>query len=180
MVTGAAPAGSPRVVLTGPPGAGKSTTGRALAVLLGVPFADTDDLIVAREGMEIPDIFLERGEDGFRAAEREVVAQALAEHPGVLALGGGAVLAEETRAALAGHPVIFLDVDLAHAVKRTGLDQPRPLLALNPRSTLLKLMQERRPVYEAVATFRVDTSERTPEEIAAEIAARLGGSGDES
>ena len=162
---------APVVVLMGPPGAGKSTVAAELADLLGVPTADTDALIEAREAMAIPDIFVERGEQHFRAVEAEVVADALACFEGVLALGGGAILAAETQAALAGHRVVFLDVGLREAVRRTGLDQPRPLLALNPRGAWLQLMQARRPIYERLASLHIDTSELSPREVAQRIAA---------
>ena len=118
------------------PASGKTTTGAALAELLGVPFRDTDADIEQQAGKPIPDIFIDDGEEHFRALERAAVARALTDFDGVLALGGGAVLAEETRAALRGHTVVFLSVGLAEAVKRIGLGQGRPLLAVNPRATL--------------------------------------------
>ncbi|QQS03031.1 MAG: ATP-binding protein [Austwickia sp.] len=158
----------------GPPGAGKSTVAAELAQLLGASTADTDALIEAREGRSIPDIFVEQGEEHFRAVEASVVADALASYGGVLALGGGAVLAEATQAALAGQRVVFLDVGLKEAVRRTGLDHGRPLLALNPRGAWLRLMEARRPIYERLASLRIDTSELTPREVAEEIVTRLG------
>ena len=143
---------APVCVLVGAPGSGKSTTGQALAGLLGVAFADTDALIEASAGKPIPDIFIDDGELAFRALERDAVARALAGHDGVLALGGGAILDEQTRAALTGHAVAFLSVGLSDAVKRVGLAAGRPLLTVNPRATLKYLMEQRRPLYEAVAT----------------------------
>ncbi|PZM94081.1 MAG: shikimate kinase [Actinobacteria bacterium] len=165
----------PVCVLVGPPGAGKTTIGEALAAALGVPFRDTDADIAATAGKSIPDIFVEDGEEHFRALERAAVAAALTSCDGVLALGGGAILAEETRAALAGHTVIYLSVELPDAVKRVGLGTGRPLLAVNPRATLKHLLDQRRPLYEQVATHTVVTDGRTPEEIVEEIVALLGG-----
>lgn len=165
----------PICVLVGPPGAGKTTVGEALAAALGVPFRDTDADIAATAGKSIPDIFVEDGEEHFRALERAAVAAALTSCDGVLALGGGAILAEETRAALAGHTVIYLSVELPDAVKRVGLGTGRPLLAVNPRATLKHLLDQRRPLYEQVATHTVVTDGRTPEEIVEEIVALLGG-----
>ncbi|GAA1976732.1 shikimate kinase [Kitasatospora viridis] len=156
----------PRVVLVGPPGAGKSTVGRLVAEHLGVPFRDTDDDIVATAGKPIADVFVQDGEPHFRELERAAVAAALAEHPGVLALGGGAVLAEPTRALLKGHRVAYLEVALADAVKRVGLDAPRPLLAVNPRQQWRELMERRRPLYLEVAAAVVSTEGRTPEQVA--------------
>ncbi|MET8911384.1 shikimate kinase [Micromonospora sp. NPDC004551] len=163
----------PVCVLVGAPGSGKTTVGHALAAALGVEFRDTDADIEQLAGKPIPEIFVDEGEDHFRALERAAVAAGLASHPGVLALGGGAVLAEENRAALIGHTVVHLSVELPDAVKRVGLGSGRPLLALNPRATLKHLMEQRRPLYAEVATATVLTDGRTPEEIASEIAALL-------
>ncbi|MCD2197809.1 shikimate kinase [Actinomycetospora endophytica] len=165
---------SPAVVLVGPPGAGKTTVGQLLATRWGVDFADTDDLVEARTGRVIADIFTSDGEPAFRELEREAVAQALASHAGVLALGGGAVLAEETRTALSGHPVVLLSVGLAAGVRRTGLSTARPLLAgVNPRATFAALLAERLPVYRAVAVHEIGTDERTAEEVADAVHAAL-------
>ena len=149
----------PVVVLVGPPGAGKSTVGPLVAERLGVGFRDTDTDIATAEGKEISTIFYDAGEPHFRALETAAVARALAEHEGVLALGGGAVLSAGTRDALAAHTVVFLDVGLPTAVKRVGLSRDRPVLALNPRAMLRTLLAERRPLYEEVATHTVDTDE---------------------
>ena len=164
----------PVCVLVGPPGSGKTTTGSALAELMGVPFRDTDADIEQQAGKSISDIVIDDGEEHFRALERAAVARALTDFDGVLALGGGAVLAEETRAALRGHTVVYLSVELADAVKRVGLGQGRPLLMINPRATLRHLLDQRRPLYEEVATVTVATDGRTPEEIAAEVVHRIG------
>jgi shikimate kinase len=153
------------VVLIGPPGAGKTTIGSALAEELGVPFRDTDTDIESAAGMTISEIFLEYGEQQFRALEREAVAAAVAEHEGVLALGGGAVLDEGTQLLLRPYQVIFLDVGLADASKRVGLAQSRPVLSLNPRSELNRLLQERRPIYVDNAKATVDTTGKTVDEV---------------
>ncbi|MFE9690956.1 shikimate kinase [Micromonospora sp. NPDC005806] len=163
----------PVCVLVGAPGSGKTTVGLALADALGVAFRDTDTDIEQLAGKPIPEIFVDEGEEHFRALERAAVAAALASHTGVLALGGGAVLAEENRAALIGHTVVHLSVELPDAVKRVGLGAGRPLLALNPRATLKHLMDQRRPLYAEVATATVVTDGRTPEELASEVAALL-------
>jgi shikimate kinase len=163
-----------RVVLVGPPGSGKSTVGAALAGLLGLSLHDTDAAIEAAQGRTISDIFIEDGEPAFRALERAEVARALAEDDGVLALGGGAPVDPVTEGLLAGQTVVFLDVGIADASKRVGFDQSRPLLAVNPRASWVRLMNERRPVYERVATHRVDTAGRTPQDVAAEVAGLLG------
>ena len=159
----------PRVVLVGPMGAGKTTVAGLVGEAWGVPVRDTDADIVAAEGRSIGEIFVDDGEQRFRAIEVAAVADALASHEGVLALGGGAVLDEGTRAALAGLPVVFLRVGLSDAVKRVGLGSGRPLLLGNVRSRIKALLDERTPVYEAVATHVVDTDGRTPEDVAADV-----------
>lgn len=159
----------PRVVLIGPPGSGKTTLGRLLAERLGVGFRDTDADVEAVAGKPVADIFVDEGEAHFRELERQAVRAALAEHDGVLSLGGGAVLHEETQALLAGHRVVYLQVGLAAAVQRVGLASARPLLVLNPRSRLKQLMEERRPAYERLAVLTVVTDDREPAELADEI-----------
>ncbi len=166
--------GPPVAVLVGPPGSGKSTVGALLAQRLGVDLRDTDADIVAATGQEIADIFVDQGEAAFRALEREAVRTALSEHRGVLALGGGAVLDEGNRGLLAGHRVVFLDVGLADAARRVGLDTSRPLLLGNVRGRLKALLDERHPLYVEVATLTVDTSGRTPDDVADEIAKTVG------
>jgi shikimate kinase len=163
----------PVAVVIGPPGSGKTVTGRALAALLDVSFHDTDDAIVERAGRSISDIFVEDGEAAFRELERAEVARALREERGVVALGGGAPVQPGAAEALHGQTVVFLDVGIADASKRIGFDQSRPLLAVNPRSSWVAMMNVRRPLYEAVATVRADTAGRTPEEVAAEVAELL-------
>ncbi|MEU9734627.1 shikimate kinase [Streptomyces sp. NPDC048002] len=155
----------PVVVLVGPMGVGKSTVGQLLAERLGVGYRDTDDDIVADQGRTIAEIFVDEGEDAFRAIEKQAVARALASHQGVLALGGGAVLDEDTRAALAGQRVVYLSMDVEEAVRRTGLNAARPLLAVNPRKQWRELMEARRHLYEQIASVVVATDGRTPEEV---------------
>ncbi|MFE6828731.1 shikimate kinase [Streptomyces sp. NPDC057690] len=155
----------PLVVLVGPMGVGKSTVGQLLAERLDVGYRDTDDDIVAEAGRSIAEIFVDEGEEAFRAIEKRAVRRALAEHDGVLALGGGSVLDPDTRALLAGQRVVYLAMDVEEAVKRTGLNAARPLLAVNPRKQWRELMEARRPLYEGVATAVVATDGRTPEEV---------------
>jgi shikimate kinase len=167
------PSGPPVVVLVGPPGAGKTTVGTAVAEALGVGFRDTDADVVSSSGRSVSDIFLLDGEDEFRRLEAEAVTAALTEHDGVLALGGGAVLAEATRELLAGHVVVFLDVGLADAVHRVGMARDRPLLLGNPRGQLLAMLNQRRPIYESVAKLTVVTDSRTADEVVADVLAAL-------
>jgi shikimate kinase len=159
----------PRVVLVGAPGSGKTTVGALLARAWAVEARDTDADIVAAQGRSVADLFLEEGEEHFRDLERAAVADALAGHEGVLALGGGAVLDPGTRSLLDGHRVVFLRVGLSDAVKRVGLGSGRPLLLGNVRSRIKALLDERTPVYESVASLVVETDGRTPEDVAGEI-----------
>ncbi|GAB2810919.1 shikimate kinase [Streptomyces chlorus] len=158
---------TPLIVLVGPMGVGKSTVGHLLAERLGVGYRDTDDDIVAAQGRSIAEIFVDEGEAAFRALEKQAVRTALAEHEGVLALGGGAILDADTRALLAGQRVVYLSMAVEEAVKRTGLNAARPLLAVNPRKQWRELMEARRPLYEEAATAVVATDGRTPEEVTA-------------
>jgi shikimate kinase len=164
----------PRLVLVGPMGAGKTTVGRLLAERWALPFRDTDEDVEAAEGRSISEIFVDAGEQRFRALERVAVAAALAEHDGVLAIGGGAVVDATSRDALAGHRVAFLRVGLTAAVQRVGLGTSRPLLLGNVRSTMKGLLDERAPVYESVATMVIDTDGVSPDQVADRIAAALG------
>jgi shikimate kinase len=166
-------AAGPLVVLVGPPGSGKTTVGTLLAQRLGVDLRDTDADIVAAEGREVSEIFVDRGEAAFRALERDAVRTALEQHRGVLALGGGAVLDPGTRDLLLGHRVVFLTVGLSDAVRRVGLGASRPLLLGNVRGRLKALLDERYPLYREAAALTVDTDARTPEDIAEEIGRHL-------
>lgn len=158
-----------QIILVGAPGAGKSTVGAALAERLGWDFRDVDALIAERAGKPVAEIFADHGEPAFRAYEEATTAELLAE-PGVLALGGGAVLSAKTRSALAGRRVVWLRVGLPAAVKRVGLDTARPLLLGNVRGRLLTLLNERAALYAEVATETVDTDNQTPDQVADLIA----------
>jgi len=151
-------------VIVGAPGSGKSTVGALLAERLGVAFRDVDAVIVERSGKSISEIFTDDGEPAFRALEEEITAELLP-LPGVLSLGGGAILSATTRAALRGHRVFWLKVGLAQSVKRVGLDTARPLLLGNVRGQLLKLLNERAELYREVATEVIDTDHNTAAEV---------------
>ena len=159
----------PVLVLVGPPGAGKSTVGRLVAERLGLGFRDTDDDVEAVAGKTIPEVFFDDGEESFRALERTAVEQALHEHEGVLSLGGGAVLDEQTRQRLKPHNVAFLSVGLADATRRIGMSAARPVLALNPRAQLQQLLAERLPLYREVASIEISTNGKTPEQVLEEL-----------
>jgi shikimate kinase len=169
---------SPLLVLVGPPASGKTTVGTAVAQARGAAFRDTDHDIEVEAGSSVADVFFQHGEEHFRVLEVKAVARALAEHDGVLALGGGAVIDPDTRATLvaygkAGGVVVWLDVDLPSAAKRVGLSRDRPLLSVNPRAMLRAMLEQRAPLYAEVATVKVATGAQAIEDVVAEVLAAL-------
>lgn len=158
------------IVLVGFMGAGKTTVGRLLAAKLGLPFADSDQLIEERAGRPIPRIFAEDGEPAFRLLEHQVIAAALDGADAVLALGGGAVSHPLTRSLLEPVPVVYLRVGYAEALSRVGGDEGRPMLA---RPDVQALHTGRQALYASVATVTVDTDGRPPEEVVLDVLAAL-------
>jgi shikimate kinase len=147
------------LVLVGAPGSGKSTVGAEVAARLGVPFHDVDQVIAERVGKPVAEIFADDGEPAFRALEEATTAELLST-PGVLSLGGGAVLSASTRDALRGHRVVWLQVSAANAARRVGLNEARPLLLGNVRGTLIRLLADRTPLYAQVATESISTDDQ--------------------
>jgi shikimate kinase len=165
---------TPKAVLIGLPGSGKSTIGRRLAKALGVVLLDTDTAIEQTTGRTIADIFAADGEQEFRRIEEEVVREALGSHDGVLSLGGGAITSPGVREALSGHTVIYLEISASEGVRRTGGNTVRPLLAGGDRAEKFRaLMSERVPLYRRTATIRVNTNRRNPGAVVRHIVSRL-------
>lgn len=159
----------PRVVLIGPPGAGKSTIGRRLARAMNLPLTDTDHMIEVREDATCGDVFTRLGEPRFREIEEEVVAEAL-QLPGVISLGGGAVLSEATRDLLADLDVVYLEVSVEEGVRRTAGENTRPVLrADDPAEHYRRMYEFRRPLYEEVASFKARSDSSSPQRVVAEI-----------
>ncbi|HNA98848.1 MAG TPA: shikimate kinase [Marmoricola sp.] len=167
----------PILVLIGTMGAGKTTVGRKLAQRLGVGFRDTDHDVEETAGRSVSDIFVDSGEAAFRELESAAVARALADHDGVLALGGGAVLDPATQQLLKGHRVLFLKVGISDAAARVGLGVSRPMLLGNVRGRVRQLIEERTPIYESVATMVLDTSGLDPDQVV-ELALQMVKGGD--
>ncbi len=156
----------PDLVFIGPSGAGKSRVGKRVARLLDLPFTDTDKLIVADHG-PIVDIFARHGEPYFRALERAAVQHGL-QLPGILALGGGAVLDTDTQADLERNRVVLLTVSPEAVAGRLGGKRP---LVRNGVADWIALNEPRRAIYERLADVTVDTSHRPYDAIAEEVAA---------
>jgi shikimate kinase len=165
---------APKAVLVGLPGSGKSTIGRRLARALGVDFLDSDAAIETKTGRSIADLFATDGEQEFRRIEEEVIRTALAEHDGVLALGGGAITSPGVRDVLVGHTVIYLEINAAEGIRRTSGNIVRPLLAgPDPAAKYRALMADRTPLYRRAATMRISTNRRNPGAVVRHIVARL-------
>lgn len=165
----------PAVILVGPPGAGKTTVAAALGERLGLEVRDTDADVELAAGRTIGDIFTQDGEAAFRALERAAVASAVAEHRGVLSLGGGAVMAEETQRVLAGRRVVYLALSMAVGVKRTGMSDQRPMfVGVNARQMFKALLDARVPVYRSVAALEIDTDPLTVDEVVQRVIDGLG------
>ena len=159
----------PKVVLVGPPGAGKSTIGRRLASALSLPLVDSDQLIEEETGLTCGAVFAELGEPAFRELEARHVAAALTTG-GVVSLGGGAVLTESTRELLSGHCVVWIDVSVEEGVRRTAHESSRPVLASDdPAAHYRTLLEQRTPLYHEVADFRVRTDGRSPQQSVGDI-----------
>jgi len=164
-----------RIVLIGAPGSGKSTIGSALAAHLQWPFVDTDALIELKESKKITDLFVENGEGYFRAVEFETLQEVLKEESAVISLGGGAPISERAQEALASSDsiIVFLDVSLATAAPRVGFNRDRPLLLGNPRAQWQSLSDQRRPIYEKLATLSIKVDHMTVDEIISIIESEL-------
>ena len=164
-----------RIVLIGAPGSGKTTVGVALAAHLQWPFVDTDALIEMKESKKITDLFVENGEEYFRNVEFETLKEVLQETSAVISLGGGAPISQPAQDALVASDstIVFLDVALATAAPRVGFNRDRPLLLGNPRAQWQALSDQRRPIYEKLATQSIKVDDMTVDEIIAIIESNL-------
>ncbi len=163
----------PALILVGPPGSGKSTVGRMAAERLGLEFRDFDDDIERVHGIPAGELVVKLGREKFQESEREILADLLPRHDGVLSLGGGTPTAPGVAELLEPYHVVFLDVSLEQLLKREGLVTLHPWLLPNPRAHLRALLNTRRPVYTAVSAATIPTSDRTPEEVLADVLATL-------
>jgi shikimate kinase len=159
----------PILILIGPPGSGKSTVGRLAAAKLGVPFRDFDDDLENECGLPAGELVVKLGRERFSEVESSLIGAVLADHAGVLALGGGTPLNPEIQEQLKSFHIVFLDVELDELLRREGLIPLHPWLLPHPRASLRRLLAERRPVYAAVSRAVVPTTGRSAEDVAAEV-----------
>lgn len=162
---------TPRIILIGPPGSGKTSIGRSLARSLKIDFKDTDALIEVDQGKSVSQIFIDDGEPLFREVEERICLLAIQKETGVLSLGGGAVLSKKVAGEMrrSGAQIIFLDVSLKVAAPRIGFNRDRPLLLNNPRQQWQALMDARRPVYEGLANVIFDVEDRSVGQVVEEL-----------
>lgn len=152
-------------------GSGKTTIGKLIASKFNLPFRDTDHIIEQENCKSVSEIFLEEGEEKFRALEKSVLRKELLSDDTILALGGGAPISIDAQSALKAiaSPVIYFDISLASVAPRIGFNRDRPLLLNNPRGQWELLMQERRPIYEAIADKVIDVNAKSESDIVDEI-----------
>ena len=159
------------IILIGPMGSGKTSTGRMLAKEMGYVFKDTDEEVTKRTGVSIAYIFDVEGEEGFRKRECLVLKECLNDNNTVLSTGGGIVLSKENRDLLQDRgTVVYLQTSIRSQVKRTASTNNRPLLQnKDPKETLEKLMLTRAPLYEEIADITIMTDNKSLQEMSKEI-----------
>ena len=159
------------IILIGPMGSGKTSTGRMLAKEMGYAFADTDEEVTKRTGVSIAYIFDVEGEEGFRKRECLALKECLNGNNAVVSTGGGIVLSKENRDLLqARGAVVYLQTSIRTQVKRTASTNNRPLLQnKDPKETLEKLMLTRAPLYEEIADITIMTDNKSLQEMSKEI-----------
>ncbi|WP_284284843.1 shikimate kinase AroK [Marinibactrum halimedae] len=159
------------IILVGPMGVGKSTIGRILASLSSREFKDTDHVIEARTGANIPWIFDVEGEEGFRTRESSVLKELVEQPQLVIATGGGIVTQSINRSLLQQQNcVVYLTASLEDLIKRTCRDKKRPLLQVgNPEQRIKELMSTRDPLYREVCSLVVSTESKSPKQVAEKI-----------
>ena len=163
------------IILIGPMGSGKTSTGRVLAKEINHIFLDTDEEVTRRTGVSIAYIFDIEKESGFRERECQALRSLMENENSVIATGGGIVTHKQSRKLIKNHAnIIYLKTGIQKQIERATVSENRPLLIdTDPEKKLKELMLTRAPLYEEISNIKINTDKKTPKELALEIIEQL-------
>ena len=166
---------SSSIILIGPMGSGKTSTGRVLAKEINYIFFDTDEEVTKRTGVSIAYIFDIEEEVGFREREYQALISLVENENSVIATGGGIVTHKQSRKLIKNHAnIVYLKTGIQKQIERATVSENRPLLIdTDPEKKLKELMLTRAPLYEEISNIKINTDKKTPKELALEIIEQL-------